>query len=241
MKRLSAAVKLDILIQWRNRLYLIGIGVGLLSAGMMAWLTPVSLMSRIVPCVMLLVIGGSTIMYIGGMVVFERDERTLAATIVSPLRSVEYLWSKLATLGLLSTFESLVIVVGCLWIQSLFEQVPVPNFLPILVGIVLLGLMYTLAGFILIVRFRSITEFLIPMAVVATIAQLPIFYFLEMISNPVLLIIPSSAPAMLIRGGYTDLSGMQWGYAICYSLFVVGVMVGWAHRAFLLHVVRKAG
>ena len=241
MNRLVGAIKLDFVIQWRNQLYTVGIVVGLLVAVMMAWLTPATLMFRIVPSTILIVIGGSTLMYIGGLIVFERDEKTLAATIVSPLRASEYLWAKILSLGLLSSIESLLIVFGCFLFKRVFEQIPMPDIVPILFGIVLLGTMYTLAGFILIVRFRSITEFLIPMGIVAAIGQVPLFYFLELIPSPFLLIIPSSAPGMLIRGGYTELSGIQWVYAVSYSLLVVGGMVYWAHHAFVVYVVRRAG
>ena len=241
MNRLASAVRVDLVIQWRNRLVFIGLGVGLLVASMMAWLTPSMLLMRVVPSVMLAVIGGSTLMYIGGMLVFERDERTLAANIVSPLRAGEYLWAKVITLGFLATIESFTIVIGCVLAKSLVEQLPVPNLFPLSLGIIAMSVMYTLAGFILVVRFRSINEFLIPMAVVASVAQLPIFYFLALVESWVLLVIPTGAPAMLIRGAFTDLSGAQWMYGITYSLMAIGTMAVWAHHAYMVHVIQEAG
>lgn len=241
MKRLQAAIKVDFVNQWRNRLYQIGIGVGLLLAVMLAWLAPIHMMPQIVPALILAALGGSTLMYVGGMIVFERDERTLAATIVSPLRVTEYLWSKILSLGFLATVEALIMVIGSLLIKSAFEEVSIPNLIPVVLGIVLMGMMYTLAGIILVVRYRSITEFLLPMAGFAVVAQLPILYFLDMVTKPVLLLIPTSAPTMLIRGGYLELATWQCVYAVGYSGVTIAILVYVAHREFNIHVVRKAG
>lgn len=241
MKRLVAALRIDILNQWRNRLYAIGVGVGALGAVLLAWLAPMSRMAEAAPAVCLAVVGGSTLMYVGAMILFERDERTLTANSVTPLQTHEYLIAKVLSLTLLSTLESVVMLGGALVGRAFWGGVPMPNVLLFLIGVAALGVVYVLAGVILVVRFRSLNEFLMPMAGVAVVLQLPIFYFIHLTSSPLLLCIPTSPTAMLIRGGFAPLTTGQLLYAAGYSVVIIAVLAWWANVAFRTHRSRMAG
>ena len=138
---------------------------------------------------MLLVIGGTTLFYVAALILFERDEGTLKAIIVSPLRTSEYLWSKIITLAALATLESVTMIGGAMLIMSRTDEITLPNIPLMLIGIIAIGVMYTLIGIILIVRYDKITDVLIPMSGVAAILQLPFVYFLGWIEHPVLLVI----------------------------------------------------
>lgn len=241
MNRLLATMKLDVTVQLRNSLYPIGIGVGLLVAIAISQLGNPSQMWAIVPTLMLLVVGGSTLLYVAGMIIFERDEGTLSATIVSPLRTWEYLGSKLITLTALATLEAGVMIGGAMLIMRFSSAVPLPNLPLLLIGILAIGVIYTLIGIILIVRYDKITDFLVPMGGVAIVLQLPFLHFLGWIEHPIFLLIPTSAPTMIMRGAYVDLAGWAWIYGIGYTaLLLLGLSI-WAHRAFQRHIVMKVG
>lgn len=241
MTRLLAAFRVDALNQWRNQLYTIGMGVGCLCAVMLAWLVPTNYMGQVAPAVALALVGGSTLMYVGAMILFERDEGTLAANAVSPLRPVEYLWSKIATLTLLSTLESLVMLVGAMMIRSFFHAETDLNIGTLLLGLVVMAVVYVQAGIILVVRYRSLNDFLLPMALVAIVGQLPILYFVDAYPSPLLLWVPTSPSAMLIRGGFTPLTTTETAYGVCCSLLVIAGLAWWAHSAFREHAYRKGG
>ncbi len=98
MTRFLSAMKIDVIVQVRNNLYAIGIGVAVLVGVMVSQLARPNQLPSIVPALMLLVIGGTTLLYVAGLILFERDEGTLHAVMVSPLRTSEYLWSKIITL-----------------------------------------------------------------------------------------------------------------------------------------------
>ena len=173
MTRLLSAMRLDVTVQVRNKLYVVGIGVGIVVAVAMALLFSPDQLYAGVPTLMILVAGGSTLMYVAGLIIFERDEGTLNAVIVSPLRTTEYLWSKVITLTALATLESVVMVGGAMLIMSRDGVVPLPN-IPILLGsIIVMGVIYTLLGVVLIVRYDKITDFLLPMGAIAVVLQLP--------------------------------------------------------------------
>jgi fluoroquinolone transport system permease protein len=241
MTRLLAAMKTDVTVQVRNKLYAVGIGVGILVALIMSQLFNLEQLYEAAPVLLLLVVGGSTLLYVAGMIVFEKDEGTLNAVIVSPLRTSEYLWSKILTLTALATLESLVMVGGAALILSFSAELTLPNIPVLLLGIIAMGVMYTLIGIIMIVRYDKITDFLVAVIVVAGVAQLPFLHFLGLVASSLFLLIPTSAPTLLMRGAFFPLETGEWLYAIGYTgLMLAGLMI-WAYRAFNTHIVMKGG
>jgi fluoroquinolone transport system permease protein len=241
MSRLLAAMKTDMTVQVRNKLYTIGISVGVLIAGMLAWLAEPDQLGFVAPATLLLVVGGSTLLYVAAMILFEKTEGTLDAVVVSPLRTSEYLGSKVATLTLLASVESAVMIGGGMLLMRLGGEVPLPN-LPILAaGTALLCIVYTLVGIVSVVRYDSITEFLVPMAAIASVLQLGFLYFLGVVEHWSLLVVPTSAPAMIIYGASAELTVGQWVYAIGYTVVSIGVLAFWARRAFHRHITLKRG
>ena len=241
MIRLLAAMKLDVRVQIRNKLYAIGIAIGVLVAAALSLMAGPKHLRIVLPTLMLLVIGGSTLFYVAGLIIFEKDEGTLHAVVISPLRTSEYLWSKILTLTALATLEAVVMIGGALLVWQFSAVVLWPNLLLLLIGIVALGILSTLIGLIGVVRYDKVTDFLLPMAVVAIVLQLPAFYFFDVVKHPALLAIPSSAPAMLIQGACDSLASWQWAYGILYSAVWIAGLACWACRAFEKYIVRESG
>ena len=242
MKRLMRAMRLDILLQVRTNLYTIGIGAGVLIAGLLGWLVPVGELFNYIPATMLVAVGGSTLLYVAAMILFEKEQGTLNATVVSPMRPTEYLWSKIITLTLLATVEAVVMVGGSMLLMRFFKgDTAVPNIPLLLIGIILIGVIYTLIGILLIVRFDKITEFLIPMSGVAVLLQIPFAYFLGWFEFIPLLAIPTSAPTVLMQGAYESLATWEWVYGVLYTAVLLIGLTIWAHRAFDRHIIQKVG
>lgn len=241
MNRLLAAMKMDVVVQWRTQLYSIGIGAGVLVAVALAWLARSDQLFLLVPTLMLLVVGASTMLYVAAMILFEKEQGTLRATIVSPVRPTEYLWAKIITLTGLATVEAVVMVGGAMGMMGFSQPVVVPNIPLLLLGIVGIGLLYTLVGIVMIVRYDKITEVLIPLAAVAGILQLPFLYFLGWVEHPLFLLIPTSAPTMVMRAAYVPLVGWQWVYGVAYTAVLLIGLIIWAHRAFDKHIVAQGG
>jgi fluoroquinolone transport system permease protein len=141
----------------------------------------------------------------------------------------------------LATVESVVMIGGAMLIMSFSDEVALPNILLLLLGIVGIGIIYTLIGIVLIVRYDKITEFLIPLSAVAVILQLPFLYFLGWVEHPLFLLIPTSAPTVLMQGAYIQLPGWQWLYAVGYTAVLITVLTIWAYRAFQTHIIAKGG
>jgi fluoroquinolone transport system permease protein len=234
-------MKTDITVQFRNRLYAIGIFIGLTIAIGLSQLSRPDQLFFIVPVLMLMVVGGTTMLYVAAMIIFERDEGTLNALMVSPLRTSEYLGSKTITLTALAVLESILMIGGGMFIMRWSQHIAWPNMPLLLVGITAISVVYTLIGIILVVRYEKITDFLLPMATVAMVLQLPFLHFLGMVVHPVFLAIPTSAPTMLMQAAYIPLTPGQWIYSTSYTTFSIVVLAVWAYRAFDKHIVAKAG
>lgn len=241
MSRLLSAMKMDVTVQVRTNLYTIGIVAGVIIAAALAQLARPEQLVAVIPTLMLLVVGGSTLLYVAGMILFEKDEGTLNAVIVSPMRTSEYLGSKIVTLTALATLEAIIMTGGAMLLMQWSSTVTLPNIPLLFVGIIAIGVIYTLIGIVLIVRYDKITDFLIPMSGVAVVLQLPFLYFLGWVAHPILLVIPTSAPTMLMRGAYRQLTAWEWLYAIGYTgALIIGLAI-WAYRAFQTHIIMKVG
>jgi fluoroquinolone transport system permease protein len=104
-----------------------------------------------------------------------------------------------------------------------------------------MGVLYTLFGIVLIVRYDKITDFLVPVLIIVSILQIPFVHFWGVVEHPAFLLIPTSAPTMLMQGAFVSLEVWEWFYAIGYTAaMIIGLSV-WAYRAFYTHIVRKVG
>ncbi len=238
MRRLLAALRTDVVLQARNRLFAISVLFAVVMAGALVWLSTPASLERTIPMAVLFVVGGSTLLYVVAMVLLERDDGTLEAVSVSPLRPWEYLAAKIVSLSGLAVFEGLVL--ACATVAWLDPAALAGATVPLLVlGLVGLGVLHTLIGVIIVVRYGRIMEALMPMGLVALALQLPALHFVGAWSSRAALFIPSAPPAMFVRGAFVPLAGWEWGYAVVGTLLGVGVTAVWAHRAFVHHIIRR--
>lgn len=232
MSRLAATLRLDATVQWRNRFYYIGIGLSLLLALAMAQFVEHDMLSGTLPLLFLFAIGGTTMLYVAGLIIFEKDEHTLEAVIVSPVRTNEYMISKVITLTFLATLESVIVLVLAYGLTGY-------NIALLLAGIILMGVMLTLIGFVMIVRYDSITDFLMPVVAVNLVLQLPALYFTGVSDTLLWLILPTAAPVMLMWAAWHTVETWQVIYGVVYSLVTIAVLYRWALAAFHTHIILR--
>lgn len=229
-QRFLTTLRLDMVIQWRSGFYAVAVVVALLvGMGARLLIEPAAL-AHVLPSVLLLAVGGTAFIYVAGLLVFERDQRTLDALFVSPLRQREYWLARMASLLLLELIEGVILVVAAYGVAGV-------NWFYVLGGIGLMSALFTLIGVILIVRYDSITDFLMPSLVVTLPLQLPVLYFLGVSPSPAWLLSPASAPAMLLTGGWRALEAWELVYALGFGALVLAISGWWAMRAFNHYVV----
>lgn len=238
MNRLLTAAKTDIIVQFRNGLYHVGLGVGAITAIIISQLIGIDAMSLAMAGIMILVVGASTVLYVAAMILFEQDEGTIYATLISPLTPGQYLAAKIISLSLLASLEALTMFYGAIAIMY-FQGIEIilPNFIILSLSLLSICIIFVLMGVILVVRYKSITDFIMPMAGLMLILSLPIIYFIGLSDNWLWLAFPISAPTMLMLGAFDGLQNWQYIYGIGYGLTSIISLAIWAHKSFVKHIV----
>ena len=162
-------------------------------------------------------------MFVAGMVIFEKDEGTLDAQIVTPLRVNEYLTAKTLSLLIVVLMESAIV---------LFIGYGFTGYNPVLLllGLVALSLGLTLAGFVQVSRYDSVTDFIVYAMPVILVSQLPLLDCTGMAPSPVWYVIPTMGPLLLLTAAFASMTTWQMVYALIYSLasVVARLLVGQA-------------
>lgn len=236
LRRLSATVMHDAMLQFRNGFYGVSVFFVLLWLGLFS-LIPDSVelnAALIIPAFLLMNLLITTFYFVGALVLLEKSEGTLTGLITTPLRSSEYLWSRLLTLMVLGVVESLLIVVPNFGVQF--------HWLPLLAGAALLGGIYTLLGFVAIVRYDSINEYLIPSMGFVILLMLPLTALLGMLPAWLFAVHPLMPALVLMQTAFdTAPGGGQIVYAVAGSILWFALCFLWAQRLFYRFVIAAAG
>jgi fluoroquinolone transport system permease protein len=225
MSLLFATLKIDVQLQARSKLYTIGIVVAVMLGLAGRFFVHPDYAGRLLAVFYLTGLGGTTYFFGASLVLFEKSEGTLQALRTTPLTSTAYIASKVITLTSFAVLESAIVY------AIAFFGVPL-NLVPMLLGVVCLGVIYTLVGLGHVASCHSITAFLFPGAVLVTgVLQLPtLCIFLG--SFPPGYLIPTQGSLLLMLGAAETLEVWQWAYAIVASLLSMALAFWWAKQRF---------
>lgn len=234
MTRLSSAVRLELILQVRQRFLHAAFFSGLIWLAVLLPM-PAGLRRAAEPYIL----SGDTAIigffFIAGTVFFEKQERTLGAVISTPLRFAEYVIAKLAVL--LGVSLSVAVVVVSIAHGSAYHAVPM------LVGVALGTLLMLLVGFTTSLPFATISDWFLAATIPLAVMNLPILYLSDVWPNPVLYLIPTQGPLLLLGSAFDQvhLAAWQAAYAVAYPV-LAGAGLCWAAKAsFFRYVVAKSG
>jgi fluoroquinolone transport system permease protein len=228
MSRLYATVWCDIRLQIRNGFYYAALFV------LFIWLliltqVPLPNLGWLLPALVLSNLLINTFYFVAGLVLLEKGERTLQAQVVTPLRSWEYLASKVITLTLLATIENVILVTVIY--GSGFAL------LPLLAGMAAASALLVLAGFVSVARFSSINEYLLPSIGYTSLVGLPVLPYLAGWDSWLLYLHPMQAPLVLMQAAFQPIEPWQAAYGLLYSALWVWLALLWSRRDFQRFVV----
>jgi fluoroquinolone transport system permease protein len=234
MTRLVSALRLELTLQVRQKFLHAGVFSGLIWLAVLLPM-PASLRPVAEPYVLVGDISIIGFFFIGGIVFFEKQERTIGAIISSPLRFWEYLAAKLIVLATISLFVALVVPT----IAHGFAY----HVVPLVVGVVLGTLVMLLVGFISSLPFASVTDWFLAATVPLAVLSLPILYYSGVWPNPVFYLIPSQGPLLLLGSAFDQVMLAPWQviYAVLYPVVCL-VGLCWAAKAlFGRYVIERSG
>lgn len=231
VRRLLSTLLLDVQLQWRNGFYyatLFVLGIMALVFSQfrldLEWLLPMLVFSNL-PI--------NTFYFVSGLVLLEKGEGTLEAQVTSPLRSGEYLASKILSLAALSLLEALLVV----WILYGWQyQVVI-----FAAGVALGALLFTLCGFLVVARYDSINSFLLPSIAYLMLLLLPLLDAFGLIQSSLFYLHPFQAVLKLLQFSFGQAQAWEALYGLLYGgAWAVGFYL-LARRAFLRFIVRREG
>jgi fluoroquinolone transport system permease protein len=221
MTRLSATLRADVRVQFRNGFYFATALVVVCSILLLRWL-PAETAALLLPVVLLENVLVNTFYFASALLLLERGEGTFAAQSVTPLRTGEYLASKLLTLTTLSLVESLLIAAA---VGGLDARLVV-----MALGIALAAALFCLAGVALVVRYEAINEFLLPSVLYTGLLTLPVLGCFGIGAREWYLAHPIQGPLELMRIEAPYTPG-RLAYAIGYPLLWTLPVYLWSRRA----------
>ncbi len=229
MKRLLSTLYLDVKLQFRNGFYYVTAFVTIAAALAITQLPFHLDLSALLPAIVLNDLPIGTFYFIGGLVLLEKGEGTLAAQVVTPLRTWEYLVSKVITLSVLSVLQNLVIV-GLLYGPRL-------NVLAFVLGVLAGSALYTLGGFLVVARYASINEYLMPSILYVLVFSLPLLPYFGIGQSAWFYWHPMQTALTLMQGGFQPLEWWQWLYGVGYAALALGVLYRLCERTFVKFIV----
>jgi fluoroquinolone transport system permease protein len=232
MRRLLATIHCDVTLQLRQGFYYATAFVLVVCVAIVSRIPTLNL-SWLLPALVLGNLMMNTFYFIGGLILLEKGEGTPEAQVVTPLRTWEYLASKIGTLTLLALVENIVIVI--LLAGFRFDMLPMAT------SIVLTSILYCLAGVVAVVRYDSINEYLMPSVLYSSLLSAPLLPYMIQWDGWVLYLHPLQATLLLAQAAFQPIVYWQLIYGVLYPMLWVSVMVYFGHRAFRRFIIAGAG
>ena len=232
MKRLMSIIRLDMLLQFRFGFYAAGLFVAVVWIALI-WRIPKQSLAYLLPPFVFFGVNITTFYFVAGQLLFEKGEGTLEALAVTPVRVVDYLFSKVLTLTLLAVLENLAIVAATFGLG--FGAVE------LVLAMVLMSVIYTLVGIIAVARYDSINEYLLPSGLFTLILQAPSLHYFDVIQSPLFYLFPLMGPLLILKSAFTPIETWQAVYGVASSLAWIAVLYFPAARSFEYMLVKSAG
>ncbi len=170
MKHLAHLLKWDTILLHRNKLFILAAVMAFLYIGLFFLLKPLGNLTNVL---IILIYNDPVVtgyIFAGVMWMFDRNQNTLQAVAVLPVKVEKYLLSKILVLTALSTLVAFIMTITIRGFDF--------NFLQLFGSVVLSALMFCCMGFIVGAVSKTFNQFLmlsIPVFIITAIPFLPLF------------------------------------------------------------------
>jgi len=232
VKRLLATLVWDVRLQYRNGFYAAAAVVAVIGAALLFRFDK-DLQAYSLPVIFLQNLAVNAFYFIGALVLLEKDEGTLSARVITPLRKEEFLASKVLSLTGLSLLESAVLAALIYGIRL--------NWAALLSGVALLAVMLALYGFLVVARYDSLNAYLMPSVLYLLILMPPLLDYFGVLKGAWVYLHPVHGPLVLLQAAFRPVAAWQWVYGLLYSGLWIGLLWRWARRDFYRYIIEGAG
>lgn len=163
-------------------------------------------------------------LFVGAMVLFEKNENTLQALVITPLKTSYYILSKAIVLTIISLFCCFAMAIsahgwGFQWLHYTFASI-------------FTTLIFAFLGFIVVADISSFNSFVLRMVGVVLGLSLPFLGYFELLPSYFFVLFPTHPCIELYDAAFTEKSVTILIYSYLALIFWVIFTYKWALRAF---------
>jgi len=230
--RLAAAIKYDLRLQFRHGFYYAYLIVSIVYIAVIRSF-PVSVRQQVLVATLLTDPSILGFFFLGGIVLFEKGQKTLEGLFITPIRMVEYILSKIISLTILALLSGFLITVATFGISF--------NFVWLFLGISLTSVLFVLLGFTLVSITKSVNAYLVISPVYMIVTMIPFLDYFQVVKSPLFYLIPTRASLTLMAGAFAPL---PTGEMILSTVLLLGFIYPaylWAAKWFYKYIVLRTG
>lgn len=221
-RRIAAATRNDVRLQWRQGFYAAYALVTALYV-VLLHLMPAEAYPRVVPFLVFSDPAVFGFFFAGALVILERDDGMMQALFVTPLGVGEYVAAKVLSLTMIAVATSLAIAAGA--VASGFDIALLA------VGVALTAALIIQIGLALASRFATINRFMLVGSAATAILAAPLLVFTGVADWGWVRVLPTYASLVLIGGAFSDpASGAAAAAALAWLIVGNAAAYVWACR-----------
>ena len=226
IKRTWNCINADVKFQIKHGFYTVYIVLSIMYIIINSFISQEAL-KYVLPIMIYMDPAGLGLFFIGGMVLMEKEQGILSLLYITPLRVNEYIVSKVVTLGFISALAGSAV--------SLASYRMPCNYAMLFAGTFLVSIFYTLLGFLMVYRTKSVNEYIIKMIPITMVSVLPCLTFIPndfmpSLVNTILLAFPSAGGLKLMFGAYEGITLMDAAISLLGLLVFDVLLVRKVHR-----------
>jgi len=221
--RFLYAIWADIRFQIKQGFYLVYVLITIMYLILLSFL-PEDVLSIALPLVVFSDPSVLGLFFIGGIIMLEKVQGVLSVLVVSPLRTIEYLLSKVVSLALVSVLAAFAI--------TGFSNYSNVNWLLLFLSTVLTSGIFTLCGIMINAGCQTVNQYMIKTIPYMLLFVIPCVSLIGFPYSWVFTIVPSVAALRLMLGAYT---GIHFYEAIALIVYLTGMnylFLRWTIRVF---------
>ncbi len=221
--RFLHAIWADIRFQMKQGFYLVYVLITIIYLILLSFL-PEDVLAIALPLVVFSDPSVLGLFFIGGIIMLEKVQGVLSVLVVSPLRTIEYIMSKVVSLAFISVLAAFTI--------TGFSNYDGVNWLLLFLSTVLTSSIFTLCGIMINAGCYTVNQYMIKTIPYMLLFVLPCFSLIGFPYSWVFTIVPSVAALRLMLGAY---AGIPFFEAIVLIIYLIGVnylFLRWTIRVF---------
>lgn len=199
--------------------------------------------SNVLPLVIVMDATMMSVMYIGSVMYFEKNESTISTMLVTPVSNNDLVLSKVLANVIHNLFSSSLLIIVFIIFKDINLNIPL-----VFLGLIVSTIAFTIGGLCLSYFQKDFTGMLLNVMILAFVLFIPVaLYMLEIIDGPVWEVILLFNPVQAVQeviGGAFDTASITWKYFVSLGYLTfgsLGLYILFAIPKFQEYAIKQSG